>query len=231
MQQFLLPDQTPPTLEALTSLQAEPVEGSGGHTLSPEAQNKQEAGQEVRAQQRRKSEERRTMTRQEAEEEEEKERTEAAEQTEERLQPEGRQAQAILPENDRRQVGRSPGPELFSIHSGHCFRLKRFEFPVSCLRRETCGMKLEACGTSTGTVLPPVSRQSLPPEQLIHLTADLADSAAPNQLRCPTLVSSFALRRCSKTLHYYLLFIFRAFILLLQKSSKGFQLSSLRGSR
>lgn len=155
MQQFLLPDQTPPTLEAQTSLQAEPVEGSGGRTLSPEAQNKQEAGQEVRAQQRRKSEERRTMTRQEAEEE--KERTEAAE------QPEGRQAQAILPENDRRQVGRSPGPELFSIHSGHCSCLKQFEFPVSCLRRETCGMKLEECGTSTGTVLPPVSRQSLPP--------------------------------------------------------------------
>lgn len=161
MQQFLLPDQTPPTLEAQTSLQAEPVDGSGGRTLSPEAQNKQEAGQEVRAQQRRKSEERRTMTRKEAEEEEE--RTEAAEQTEERLQPEGRQAEAILPENDRRQVRRSPGPELFSIHSGHCSRLKWFEFPVSCLRRETCGMKLEACGTSTGTVLPPVSRQSLLP--------------------------------------------------------------------
>lgn len=101
MQQFLLPDQTPPILEAEMSLRDEQVDGSGGRALSPDAQKKQEAGQEVRGQQHGKSEERRTMTRTEPEEE----GMEAAEQTEERLQPEGRQAEAILPENDRRQVG------------------------------------------------------------------------------------------------------------------------------
>lgn len=130
MQQFLLPDQTPPILEAEASLRAEQVEGSGGRTPSPEAQNKQEAGEEVRRPQRRKSEERRTMTRKEAEEE----RREAAEQTEERLQPEGRQAEAIVAENDRGQVGLSPGPRLVSIRSGHFSPLKRLEFPISCLR-------------------------------------------------------------------------------------------------
>lgn len=115
MQQFLLPDQSPPIPEAEMSLRAEQVDGSGGRTLTPDAQNKQEGGQEVRTQQHRKSEERRTKTWTEPEEE----RMEEAEQTEERLQPEGRQAEAILPENDRRQVGLSPGSEVLPIDSGH----------------------------------------------------------------------------------------------------------------
>lgn len=95
MQQFLVPDQTPPILEAEMSLRAEQINGSGRCTLTPDGQNKQEARQEVRTQPARRSEERRATI--QAEPEEEK-----TEQTEERLQPEGRQANVT--ENDRRQV-------------------------------------------------------------------------------------------------------------------------------
>lgn len=109
MQQFLLPDQTPPILEAEMSLRAEQGDGSGGRTLTPDAQNA-EARQEVKTQQHRRSEERRTTTGTEQEED----RMEAREQTEERQQPEGRQAPAILPPrpDDRGQVGRWPGVRL-----------------------------------------------------------------------------------------------------------------------
>lgn len=100
VQQFLVPDQTPPILEAEMSLRAEQIDGSGGCALTPDGQNKQEASQEVRTQPARRSEERRTSRTAEPEEE----RMEEVKQTEERLQPEGRQAEAILPENDRRQV-------------------------------------------------------------------------------------------------------------------------------
>lgn len=82
------------------SLRAEQIDGSGGCALTPEGQNKQEAGQEVRTQPARRSEERRATRRAEPEEE----RMEEVKQAEERLQPEGRQEEAILPENDRRQV-------------------------------------------------------------------------------------------------------------------------------
>lgn len=82
------------------SLRAEQLNGSGG---TPGEQNKQESGQEVRTQQHRKSEERRGMAQTEPEEE----------RTEERLQPEGRQAEAVVPERDHRQVGLSPGFQVF----------------------------------------------------------------------------------------------------------------------
>lgn len=98
MQQFLVPDQTPPILEAEMSLRAEQINGSGRCTLTPDGQNKQEARQEVRTQPARRSEERRATIQAETEEE----KTEQTEQTEERLQPEGRQANVT--ENDRRQV-------------------------------------------------------------------------------------------------------------------------------
>lgn len=95
VQQFLLPDQTPPILEAEMSLRAEQLE---------DEQINHDAGAEARTQQHSRSEERRRRTgRKEAEEEEE--RVEAREQAEERLQPEGRQAEAVEPESDRRQVG------------------------------------------------------------------------------------------------------------------------------
>lgn len=99
MQQFLVPDQTPPILEAEMSLRAEQINGSGRCSLTPDGQNKQEARQEVRTQPAR-SEERRATLRAEPEEE----KMEEAEQAEERLQPEGRQAEANVTEKDRRQV-------------------------------------------------------------------------------------------------------------------------------
>ncbi|TNM92062.1 hypothetical protein fugu_019074 [Takifugu bimaculatus] len=103
VQQFLVPDQTPPILEAEMSLRAEQINGSGRCTLTPDGQNKQEARQEVRTQPSRRSEERRSTIRAEPEEEKVEE-AKPAEQTEERLQPEGRQAEANVTENDRRQV-------------------------------------------------------------------------------------------------------------------------------
>eukprot|EP00066_Takifugu_rubripes_P013892 XP_011603158.1 PREDICTED: unconventional myosin-XVIIIb [Takifugu rubripes] len=103
VQQFLVPDQTPPILEAEMSLRAEQINGSGRCTLTPDGQNKQEARQEVRTQPSRRSEERRSTIRAEPEEEKVEE-AKPAEETEERLQPEGRQAEANVTENDRRQV-------------------------------------------------------------------------------------------------------------------------------
>lgn len=103
MQQFLVPDQTPPILEAEMSLRAEQINGSGRCTLTPDGQNKQEARQEVRTQPARRSEERRARIWAEPEEEK-MEEGKQAEQTEERLQPEGRQAEANGAEDDRRQV-------------------------------------------------------------------------------------------------------------------------------
>lgn len=109
------------------SLRAEQINGSGRCTLTPDGQNKQEARQEVRTQPARRSEERRATIRPEPEEEQ----MEEAEQAEERLQPEGRQAEANVTENNRRQVRlliwkvyldlRHVSPQMVS-------------FPVSCLR-------------------------------------------------------------------------------------------------
>lgn len=131
MQQFLVPDQTPPILEAEMSLRAEQINGSGRCTLTPDGQNKQEARQEVRTQPSRRSEERRSTIRAEPEEEKVEE-AKPAEQTEERLQPEGRQAEANVTENDRRQV------RLLMIWKVYMdlwhVSPRMVSFPVSCLR-------------------------------------------------------------------------------------------------
>lgn len=133
VQQFLLPDQTPPILEAEMSLRAEQADGCGGRAPTPDT-HKEEGGREERTQQHKASEERRAMTRTEPEEER-KEVAEQVEQTEERLQPEGRQSEAILPESDRRQVG-----SLAWVRGGSDgFRtlvppLEGFTFSVSFLR-------------------------------------------------------------------------------------------------
>lgn len=113
VQQFLVPDQTPPILEAEMSLRAEQVDGSVRCALTPDAQTKQEARQEVQTQPARRSEERRTMIRAQPEEERIEE-VKQAEQTEERLQPEGRQAEANVAENEIRQVQLLLGSEDLS---------------------------------------------------------------------------------------------------------------------
>ncbi|XP_031143663.1 unconventional myosin-XVIIIb isoform X1 [Sander lucioperca] len=116
VQQFLLPDQTPPILEAEMSLRAEQQMNSNKHTdgrtssqrqiYSPDPGNKKETRQEVtpeplKQQQEVKSE--KNMKKQQ-----EKERIEVVEKKEEkmeeRLEPEGRQADTTVTEHNTREV-------------------------------------------------------------------------------------------------------------------------------
>lgn len=69
------------------------------------------------------------MTRTEPEEE----RMEVTEQTEARLQPEGRHAEATLPEKAGRQVGLGL-LQSCDLQLQDTFALKRLERPLSCLR-------------------------------------------------------------------------------------------------
>ncbi|XP_028456905.1 unconventional myosin-XVIIIb isoform X1 [Perca flavescens] len=119
VQQFLLPDQTPPILEAEMSLRAEQQTNSNKQTegrsssqrkmYSPDSGNKKETRQEVtpeplKQQQQGKSE-KGVKKQQEKERKEEAQQVEKKEEKmEERLEPEGRQADTTVTERNAREV-------------------------------------------------------------------------------------------------------------------------------
>lgn len=104
VQQFLLPDQTPPILEAEMSLRTEQLINNSKHIVTPD---KQETRQEVTPQP---PKQRQDMRSEKCEQmpraEKEQGRIEEVKQveTEERQEPEGRQADTTITEHDRREV-------------------------------------------------------------------------------------------------------------------------------
>lgn len=108
VQQFLLPDQTPPILEAEMSLRAEQLINNSKHIVPPDCQNKQETRQEVTPQPPKQQQDMRSEKSQgtpQAEREQGRiEEVKQVEETEERQEPEGRQADATITEHDRGEV-------------------------------------------------------------------------------------------------------------------------------
>lgn len=125
MQQFLVPDQTPPILEAEMSLRAEQVvksskqgrnsaqsdgrSSSQRHIMTPDPGNKQAVTPEPPKQQQDIRSEKKNKKTPQAEQE--KERTEEVkkvekkeESVEERQEPDGRQADTTITEHDRKEV-------------------------------------------------------------------------------------------------------------------------------
>lgn len=104
MQQFLLPDQTPPILEAEMSLRAEQMTNNRRLLVSPDPADKTETRQPVTPEPPKQKQdmtpEKRVKTPQV---EQKKERIEEVKK-EERQEPEGRQADPNITENDRREV-------------------------------------------------------------------------------------------------------------------------------
>ncbi|TKS85080.1 Unconventional myosin-XVIIIb [Collichthys lucidus] len=106
VQQFLLPDQTPPILEAEMSLRAEQMTNNRKLIVSPDPADKTETRQPVTPEPPKQKQdvtpEKRAKTPQV--EKKEEERIEEVEKKEERQEPEGRQADPTITENDRRET-------------------------------------------------------------------------------------------------------------------------------
>uniref|UniRef100_A0A8C4DI61 Myosin motor domain-containing protein n=1 Tax=Dicentrarchus labrax TaxID=13489 RepID=A0A8C4DI61_DICLA len=108
VQQFLLPDQTPPILEAEMSLRAEQLISNSKHIVSPDPASKQDTGQEVTPEPPKKHQDMRSeRSKRTPPAEQPKGRIEEVKQVEkkeERQEPEGRQADTTVTETDRREV-------------------------------------------------------------------------------------------------------------------------------
>lgn len=112
MQQFLLPDQTPPILEAEMALRAEQLINNSKHIVAPDPGNRQETRREATPeppqQQQDTRSERSAKTpraKQEKERIEEVKQVEKKEEgMEERQEPEGRQADTSVTEHGRKEV-------------------------------------------------------------------------------------------------------------------------------
>ncbi|XP_041815696.1 unconventional myosin-XVIIIb-like isoform X2 [Chelmon rostratus] len=108
VQQFLLPDQTPPILEAEMSLRPQQPISNDKLIVPPEPRNKQEARQKVTPEppkpQQDVMSERSRKTPQAEHEQERMEEVKQVEKKEERQEPEGRQADTTITERDRREV-------------------------------------------------------------------------------------------------------------------------------
>uniref|UniRef100_A0A8C4DC35 Myosin motor domain-containing protein n=1 Tax=Dicentrarchus labrax TaxID=13489 RepID=A0A8C4DC35_DICLA len=107
VQQFLLPDQTPPILEAEMSLRAEQLISNSKHIVSPDPASKQDTGQEVTPEPPKKHQDMRSeRSKRTPPAEQPKGRIEEVKQVEkkeERQEPEGRQADTTVTETDRRE--------------------------------------------------------------------------------------------------------------------------------
>ncbi len=124
VQQFLLPDQTPPILEAEMSLRAQQLINNNKHIVSPEPGNTQESWQKVTPEQQEQQKEIRQKVTPEPQKQPQEMRSEKSQNTpqagqkkerieevkqvekkEERQEPEGRQADTTITEHEsRRQV-------------------------------------------------------------------------------------------------------------------------------
>lgn len=108
VQQFLLPDPTPPIPEAEMALRAEQLINDSSHIVAPDHQSKQETRQEVTPQPPRQQldmkPEKSTKTPEAGKEREKVEEVKQVEQTEERQEPDGRQADTSVTEHERRKV-------------------------------------------------------------------------------------------------------------------------------
>lgn len=110
VQQFLLPDETPPILEAEMSLRAEQLINSTKLIVAPDRRSR---SQEARSQEgtplpQRQQEDMRSETSGEKPQakqvEKRMEKVKQVEETEERQEPEGRQADTTVTEQDRKEV-------------------------------------------------------------------------------------------------------------------------------
>uniref|UniRef100_A0A3Q3WV61 Myosin motor domain-containing protein n=1 Tax=Mola mola TaxID=94237 RepID=A0A3Q3WV61_MOLML len=108
VQQFLLPDPTPPIPETEMALRAEQLINDSSHIVAPDHQSKQETRQEVMLQPPRQQldmkPEKSTKTPEAGQEREKVEEVKQVEQTEERQEPDGRQADTSVTEHERREV-------------------------------------------------------------------------------------------------------------------------------
>ncbi|TMS08103.1 Unconventional myosin-XVIIIb [Larimichthys crocea] len=108
VQQFLLPDQTPPILEAEMSLRAEQMTNNRRLLVSPDPADKTETRQPVTPEPPKQKQdmtpEKRVKTPQVEQKKERIEEVKQVEKKEERQEPEGRQADPNITENDRRET-------------------------------------------------------------------------------------------------------------------------------
>lgn len=109
VQQFLLPDETPPILEAEMSLRAEQLINSTKLIVAPERRSKQEARSQegTPVPQRQQEDVRSEMSEEKLQakrDEKRMEQVKQVEETEERQEPEGRQADTTLTEQERKEV-------------------------------------------------------------------------------------------------------------------------------
>lgn len=121
VQQFLLPDETPPILEAEMSLRAEQLINSTKLIVAPDHRSKQEArSQEGTPPPQRQQEDVRSETsgeKPQAERDEKRmEQVKQVEETEERQEPEGRQADTTVTEQDRKEVRIHAVPQSFIMY-------------------------------------------------------------------------------------------------------------------
>lgn len=118
VQQFLLPDETPPILEAEMSLRAEQLINSTKLIVAPDRRSKQEARSQegTPLPQRQQEDVRSEMSGEKPQAKRDEKRMEQVEETEERQEPEGRLADTTVTEQDRKEVRVHAVRRCFVMH-------------------------------------------------------------------------------------------------------------------